>query len=127
VPGGKHLGIELLHRSQQLVKLDLLVADDTRNRCFAGNVAFGEGLHNSRLEALLVIQDIVRDAELIGHPARIVNVLSGTTGSPAPHGLAMVVKLQGDADHIITLLLEQGGSHGRVDASGHGDNDAART
>ena len=83
MPGGEHLGVELLHRGQQLVELDLLVAGDTRNRRLAGNIAFGEGLHDRRLEALLVVQDVVGDAELVGHPARIVNVLAGATGSPA--------------------------------------------
>ena len=127
VPGGERLGVELLRRGQQLAELDLLVAGDTRNRRLAGNVAVGEGLHDRRLEALLVVEDVVGDAELVGHPARVVNVLAGAAGPAPPHGLAVVVELQGDADDVVPLLLEQGSRHRRIDAAGHGDDHAPRT
>ena len=42
-------------------------------------------------------------------------------------GAAVAVKLQGDADDVVPLLLEQGSRHGRIDATGHGDNYAPRT
>jgi len=36
----------------------------------------------------------------------------------------MVVELQGDADDVIALALEQRGGHRAVDAAGHGDDDS---
>jgi hypothetical protein len=35
----------------------------------------------------------------------------------------MVVKLLGDADHVIALGLQQRSRHRRVDTAGHGDDD----
>ena len=127
MPGGEHVGVELLGGGQQLVELDLLVAGHTRDRRLAGNVAVGEGLHDRRLEALLVVEDVVGDAELVGDPARVVDVLAGAAGPAPPDGLAVVVELQGDADDVVALLLEHGSRHGRIDAAGHGDNHAPRT
>ena len=127
MPGGERLSVQLLRRGKQLVELDLLVAGDTRDRRLAGNVAVGESLHDGRLEALLVVENVVGDGELVGHPARVMDVLAGTAGPAPTHGLAVVVELQSDADDLVSLLLEQGSGHGRIDAAGHGDNHAPRT
>ena len=56
--------------------------------------------------------------------AGIMDILPGTTGALAMHRRAMVVKLKGDADDVIALLLQQRGRHRAVDAAGHGDHDA---
>ena len=58
-----------------------------------------------------------------GHAARVVNVLTGATGTLAMGGLAMVVELQRHAHHVIALGLEQRRGHRTVDAAGHGDDD----
>ena len=55
--------------------------------------------------------------------ARVVDVLAGAAGALAMGGGAVVVKLQGDADHVIALGLEQRGGHRGIDAAGHGDDD----
>ena len=60
VAGGERVRLELARGRQQLVELDLLVADHTRDRRFAGHIAVGERLHDRRLEALLVVEDVVR-------------------------------------------------------------------
>src|SRR5262249_34586310 len=44
----------------------------------------------------------------------------------AMHRCTVVVELQRDADHVVTLGLEQGSRHRRVDAARHGDNDTRR-
>ena len=45
------------------------------------------------------------DAEPVGDPARVVNVLSSATTAAPPDRLAMVVELQGDANDLVALLL----------------------
>ena len=66
----------------------------------------------------------MRDAEPRRHRAGVLNVLAGAAGALAMRRLAMVVELQGDADDVVTLLLQQGGDDARVDAARHGDDDA---
>ncbi len=39
------------------------------------------------------------------------------------HGGAMVIQLEGDAEDIVALALEDTGHNRRIDATGHGDND----
>ncbi len=38
------------------------------------------------------------------------------------NGGAMVVKLQGDAEDVIALTLENASHHGGIDATGHGND-----
>ena len=57
------------------------------------------------------------NAELGRHPSRIMDILAGTAGALAPDGLAMVVELEGDADHIVARPLEESRRNGRIDAS----------
>jgi hypothetical protein len=64
-------------------------------------------LHDCRFEALFVVEDVVRNAEPVGDAPGIVDVLSGAASTAPPDSLAMVIKLQGDADDFAPLLLEQ--------------------
>src|SRR6185503_17147503 len=66
-------------------------------------------------EARLVVQNVVGNAEPVGHPAGVVDVLAGAAG-PAPSGRrAVVVELQRDADDIVALALEEHGhDHARA-------------
>src|SRR5581483_2378482 len=120
VPGGERIGLELARRLEQLVELDLLVADHAWDRGLAGHVALGERLHDGRSEALLVVEHIVGDAEPVGDAARIMDVLAGTARAAPSDGLAVIVELKGDAYDVVALLLEQRRGHGGVDAAGHG-------
>ena len=56
-------------------------------------------------------------------PARIVYILPRATGARAVHGSTVVIELEGNAEDIIALALEDTGHHRRIDATGHGDND----
>ena len=47
------------------------------------------------------------NADALRHRARVVDVLPGATGAGAMRGRAVVVELQGDADDIVALRLEQ--------------------
>ena len=66
----------------------------------------------------------MRDADQLGGLAGVKDILSGAAGADAVLGLALVVKLHGDADHVIALLLEQGRDHRGIDAARHGHDHA---
>ena len=104
------------------MELDHLVAGDAGHRRLAGDVARGEAVDDGLLEALLVVENVVRDAQRLGHPAGVVDILAGAAGPLAVGGFAMVVELQRDADDVVAGMLEQAGDDRGVDAARHGDD-----
>src|SRR5262249_11430411 len=115
---------EIARGREQVVELDRLVALDARHRRLARRVALGEAVDHRLLEAALVVEHVVRNADVGGDAARVVDVAAGAAGALAVGCLAVVVELQGDADDVVALGLEQRRRHRRVDAARHGDDDA---
>ena len=109
--------------ARKIAELDRAVALDAGDRRLAGQIALGETVDHRFPEAVLVIEDVVRDAERLGDPARIVNVLARAAGTLAMDRRPMVVELQRDPDDIVALLAEQACHHGGIYAAGHGDDD----
>jgi len=66
----------------------------------------------------------MRYPDLVGDIARIVNVLPGAAGAFFLDRCTMIVELQRDANHIIAARLQQRGNHRRINAAGHGSNNA---
>src|SRR6185437_11645878 len=85
-------------------------------------VGVGEALHHLGAEAVLVVQHVVRDTEPVGDLAGILDVLAGAAGTRLADRDAMVVKLQGDADHVVTLPGQQRRRDRRIDAARHRDH-----
>src|SRR3546814_4037451 len=69
--------------------------------------AVGEVFHNRVTEAALVVEHVVRDAETLGHLAGIVDVLPGAAGPLLRQRHAMAVELQGDANNLVALAVQQ--------------------
>src|SRR6202040_4070182 len=111
-------------RFQEIGEFDFAVAGDARDGCLPRRIALRERRDDLALEPLLVVKHIVRDAETGGGKTRIMDVLSGATGSFAMNRRAMVVKLQRYADHLVALLLEQRGHDRGVDPTRHRDDHA---
>ena len=124
VAGGQHVGPELAGGVEEVAELDGAVALDAGHRSLARQVALGEAVDHRLPETGLVIEDVVRDAERVGHPARVVNVLAGAAGSLAMGRGAVVVELERDAHDLVALLREKGRHHGGVDAARHRDHHA---
>ena len=124
VAGGQGLGAEVAGDAQELLELDLLVAANARDRRLAGEVGVGEVVDHRRLEPPLEVEDVVGDADAVGDPAGIVDVLAGAAASRPARGLAMVIELQGNADDVVALLFQQRRGDRAVDAARHGDDDA---
>ena len=124
--GRQHRGAELARRAQQIVELDRLIAVDARHRRLAGRVAFREAVDHRLLEAGLVVEHVVGDADPLGHLARIVDVLPRAAGALAVSGRTVVVELQRHADDVVALGLEQRRGHRGIDAAGHRDDHPRR-
>jgi hypothetical protein len=62
-------------------------------------------------------------AHLLGHAAGVVDVAARAAGALLGQRRAVIVELQGDADHVIAFLGQHRGHDGTVDAARHGDDD----
>ena len=122
--GRHHLRAKVPGGVEQIAKLDRLIAGNARHRRLAGDIALGKAVDHLFLEAAFVIEHVMRDAERFGHLPRIMDVTAGTTGTLAMRCLAVIIKLQRDADDVIALRRQQGGGDGRIHAARHRDHDA---
>ncbi len=120
--GGQGVGAEVAGGGQQVMEFDALVAADAGDRGFAAQIGSGEVVDHRGPEAALVVEHVVGDTEVVGHPPRIMDVLAGAAGALAAHRLAMVVELQGDADYIETLFRQQRRGDRGIDPARHGDH-----
>src|SRR5208337_1874147 len=114
--GGNLVGANLPCYNKKLIKLQVIVAQTTRDRRAPGQVLFDKRTHHIALEALLVIHHVVGDAQGLGHAASIVNVVD--RAAPPLHGFrhafvsgktALIPELHGQADDIAPF----GAQHGR--------------
>ena len=64
VAGGNALGANLLRHNQKLIKLQMIVAEAAGDGRAAGKILLDERAHHVALKALLVIDHVVRDAEV---------------------------------------------------------------
>ena len=124
MPGRQPLAAETLGQRGQIGELHRLVAAHAGHRRLAGGVAVGEVGDHRIGEALLGVDHVVRDAEVIRHPARVVDVLAGAARALAAGGGAVVVELQRDADHLVAGLVQQPGDGAAVHAARHRNQDA---
>ena len=65
------------------------------------HVAFGEAVDHRFLEAALVVEHVMRNADALGDRAGVVDVLAGAAGALAVGRRAVVVELQRDADDVV--------------------------
>ncbi|MNV07104.1 hypothetical protein D3C71_975200 [compost metagenome] len=121
--GRQGIRAQFLRGGKQIGEFYRLVAGHAGDRRFAHGIGFGKGVDHGFTEPRFVIQHVMGDTERFADPARIVDILPGATGAGAVHSRTVVVKLEGNAEDIIALALEDTGHHGRIDATGHGDND----
>ena len=124
VAGRQHVRAEVARGAEQVGELDRTVALDAGHRRLARRIALGEAVDHRRAEAVLVVEHVMRDADALRDRARVMDVAAGAAGALAVRGGAVIVELQGHADDVIALGLEQGGGDRGVDAARHGDDDA---
>ena len=82
MPGRHRLGAEVAGEAEQVGELDTLVAADAGDRCLTARVAVSEVVDHGGAEAFLGVDDVVRDAEPVGHVAGVGDVAPGAAGRP---------------------------------------------
>src|SRR4029077_8794756 len=104
----------------------------TRDGRASRKILLNERADHVALEALLVINHVIRDADGLSHPARVVDIIQRAAASLhrlghafAPSQPALVPQLHGQADNLVSLSAQHGRNRGRVDSSRHGDCDGS--
>ena len=124
MPGGDVIVAINLRLVHQLVELEFLVAGRAGNGCACLHVFRNEIVDHFLAEFLFEIQDVMRDADLLRHPAGIGQIVERTAGAEAFIGIpAVIPQLERNADEVVALLLEQSRGDGAVHPAAHGDDD----
>ena len=130
VAGGDAVGADLAGGGEELVELEVVVAEGAGDGRAAGEVLVDEGADDLGLEAGLLVDEVVGDVELLGYAAGVVDVVDGAAAALDGLGhafvsgeAALVPELEGEADEGVALGAEQRGDGGGVDSSGHGYGD----
>ncbi len=130
MPCGDTVGSDLARGGEELVELEVVVAEGAGDGGSACEVLGDEGAHDLGLEAGLLVDEVVGDVELLGYAAGVVDIIYRTAS--ALYGLghafvsgeaALVPELEGEADELVALRLEERGDRGGVDSAGHGYGD----
>ena len=107
MPGGQAIGAEVARQAQEVAELDGLVAGDAGDRGLAAQISIGEFLHHLVAEPVLVVQHVMGDADFGGDVAGIVDIAPGAACILAANRGAVIVKLEGEPDHLIALVRQQ--------------------
>src|SRR6185503_5645071 len=127
VARGQQVCANLPRRDQQLIKLKMVVAQAARDGRAPGKVLGDKRTHHVALKTLLVVDDVVGNAQVLGHGARVVDILNGAAAplNVLRHALAtgeppLVPELHGQADDVVALGAQHGRDGGGIDTARHG-------
>src|SRR4051794_7813340 len=81
---------DLARRDQQLVKLQVIVAETAWNRRPSREILRHERANNIFLESTLLIDHVIGNAQPLSYVARVINVVNGTAASLDSVGHAVV-------------------------------------
>jgi hypothetical protein len=130
VAGGDTVGADLAGGDEELVELEVVVAEGAGDGGSSGEIFADEGLDDLGFEAVLLVDDVIRDVELLGHVARVVDVVDAAAAALDGLGhafvsgeAALIPELEGEANEGVALGAQECGDGGGVDSSGHGDGD----
>jgi hypothetical protein len=129
----QQLSADLPRRDQQLIELQMVVAQAARNRRATGEILGDKWPHHVLLETLLLADHVIRNAESLGHTARVVHIVDGAAASVDRFGHAVVTgkpplvpQLQRESHNRVTLLTQHGRDGGRIHTARHGYGDGLR-
>jgi hypothetical protein len=128
--GGDAVCPDLAGGCEELIELEVVVAEGAGDGGASGEVFRDEGLDDFGFEAVLLVDEVVGDVELLGYAAGVVDVVDGAAASLDGLGhafvageAALVPELEGEADEVMALGAQECRDGGGVYASGHGYGD----
>ena len=83
VAGGDAVGADLARGDEQLIELQMVVAERAGDGRASGEILVDEGADDVALEALLLVDDVVGDVEVLGDAAGVVDVVDASSSGPA--------------------------------------------
>ena len=115
---------------QELIELDEVVAQRARNRRAPRQILVNEGPHHLALEPLFEIHHVIRNAELLRHPPRVVDVVERAAAARGAIGSQLrqpplVPELHGQPNDRHSLPVQDSRNRGAVHAAAHRDRDQA--
>ncbi len=127
VAGGNAIGADLLRDYEQLIKLQMIVAEAARDGRASREILGDERTHDVALETLFVIDHVIRNAEVLGDAAGVVNIVerAAAAGYLLGHALvsgeaALVPELHSQADDVVSFGAQHGRDGGGIDSARHG-------
>ena len=79
--GGDALRADAARRLQQLVELDVVVAERAGNRRAPREILIDKRPHHIALEPLLLIHHVIGNAQVLGHAPRVIHVVERTAAA----------------------------------------------
>src|SRR5215471_17352859 len=77
----QEIGPNLAGSDQQLIELEMIVAEAAGNRRTSGKILLDKRTHYVILKPLLVIHDVIRNAQVFSHATGVVDIVNRTAAS----------------------------------------------
>ena len=122
--GGNKLRAELVRAVNEPAELQILVAHHARVRCATGLVFIGEVLDDVLLEFRRLVNEVIRDVELVADRARVGDGLRAAAFVLGAVHAILRPELERDADDIKTLLDQKRRRRRGINSSAHAADDA---
>ena len=130
MPGRQQISADLPRGRQQLIKLEMVVAQAARNGRASVQILRDERPHHVVLEALLLIDDVIRNAECLGDTARVVDIVDRAAAplhrlrhAVLPCQPTLIPQLQRQSHNVVPLLTQHRRNGGRIHTARHSYGD----
>ncbi len=115
---------ELIRAVNQSTELQILIAHHARVRRAAGLVFVGEVLDDVLLEFCRLVNEVIRDVELVADGARVGDGLRAAAFVLRAVHAILRPEFQRDADDLVTLLDQKRRRRRGINSSAHAADDA---
>src|SRR5271156_5572663 len=105
----------------------MIVTQAARDGCASRKIFGNERTHHIALEALLMIDYIIRNADMLGHASSVIDIVQRATapGHLLGHALMsrqppLVPQLHSQPDNVVPLRVQHRRDGGRIHTARHG-------
>src|SRR6185369_8505269 len=113
--GREAIRVQLMGEPEQVGEFRAHIAADAGDGGAAAQIFVGETVDHIGAEARFMVEHIMGNAEPVADGAGIADVAAGAAASGAPDRLAMIIKLERDADRLGAGRSSERSYHRAVD------------